>query len=111
MSKNTSMTLGSYFDQFIQRILREGRYKNTNSEYHKNLGVSYPNKDDIQHAKRLGKSAGGAIKLHGLKNNLGFISKFHRWFDWTSGCLAVTDEEIDELYKAVQIGTEIELKP
>ena len=85
--------------------------KNPNSGYHKNLGISYPNKDDIENAKRLGKSAGGGVKIHGLKNKTSFISKFHRWFDWTLGCIAVTDEEIDELYNAVKIGTQIEINP
>lgn len=93
----------------------EGLYfinnKNPNSGYHKNLGISYPNKDDIENAKRLGKPTGGDVKIHGLRNKTGFISKFHRWFDWTLGCIAVTDEEIDELYNAVKIGTEIEIKP
>lgn len=93
----------------------EGRYtindKNPNSGYHKNLGVSYPNKDDIENAKRLGKLAGSDIKIHGLRNRTGIIGKFHRWFDWTLGCIAVTDEEIDELYNAVKIGTPIEINP
>ena len=93
----------------------EGLYyindKNPHSGYHKNLGISYPNKDDIENAKRLGKPTGGDVKIHGLRNKTGFISKFHRWFDWTLGCIAVTDEEIDELYGAVKIGTVIEIKP
>lgn len=93
----------------------EGLYlindKNPNSGYHKNLGISYPDKDDIENAKRLGKSAGGDVKIHGLRNKSSFISKFHRWFDWTLGCIAVTDEEVDELYNAVKIGTEIEIEP
>ena len=85
--------------------------KNPNSFCHKNLGISYPNKDDIANAKRLGKSAGGDIKIHGLFNNSGFISKFHRWIGFTYGCIMVTDEEINELYSAVKIGTRIEIKP
>lgn len=93
----------------------EGLYfindKNPNSGYHKNLGISYPNKDDIENAKRLGKPAGGDVKIHGLRNKTGFIGKFHRWFDWTLGCIAVTDKEIDELYGSVKIGTVIEIKP
>ena len=93
----------------------EGLYfinaKNPNSGYHKNLGISYPDKDDIENAKRLGKPTGGDVKIHGLRNKTIFISKFHRWYDWTLGCIAVTDEEIDELYNAVKIGTQIEIKP
>ena len=93
----------------------EGLYfindKNPNSGYHKNLGISYPNNDDIENAKRLGKPAGGDVKIHGLRNNTGFIGKYHRWYDWTLGCIAVTDEEMDELYDAVKIGTQIEIYP
>ena len=85
--------------------------KNPNSGYYKNLGISYPDKDDIENAKHLGKSAGGDIKIHGIRNKIGFIGKFHRWFDWTLGCIAVTNGEIDELYKAVKIGTRIEIQP
>jgi len=85
--------------------------KNPNSGYYKNLGISYPDKDDIENAIRFGKPAGGDIKIHGIRNRIGFIGKFHRWFDWTLGCIAVTNEEIDELYRAVKIGTLIEIKP
>lgn len=93
----------------------EGLYfindKNPKSGYHKNLGISYPDEDDIENAKRLGKPTGGGIKIHGLRNGTGCIGKFHRWFDWTLGCIAVTDEEIDELYYTVKVGTKIEIKP
>ncbi len=93
----------------------EGEYtindRNANSDYHKNLGVSYPDKNDIASAKGLGVDPGGEIKIHGLKNGLGFIGKFHRALDWTAGCIAVTDEEIDELYDAVENGTPIIIKP
>ena len=84
--------------------------KNPNSGYHKNLGVSYPNEADIAHAKSLGKSPGGDIKIHGIRNGSSFISKFQRWKDWTAGCIAVTNEEVDELYESVKIGTKIEIK-
>ncbi|WP_136668318.1 murein L,D-transpeptidase family protein [Flavobacterium sp. H122] len=85
--------------------------KNPNSGYHKNLGISYPNKEDIENVKSLGLPAGGDVKIHGLRNGVGFIGKFHRWHDWTLGCIAVTDEEIDELYNAVKIDTQIEILP
>jgi len=85
--------------------------KNPNSGYHKNLGVSYPNQQDIAKAKRLNKSPGGDIKIHGIRNHLSFIGKFQRFFDWTNGCMALTNSEIDELYRAVKIGTTIEIKP
>ncbi|CAM3897918.1 L,D-transpeptidase family protein [Flavobacterium branchiophilum] len=93
----------------------EGHYtifdKNPNSGYHKNLGISYPNSKDIQKAKHLGKPVGGAIKIHGIRNHFGLIGKFHRWFDWTLGCVALTNQEVDELYDAVKIGTPIDIMP
>jgi murein L,D-transpeptidase YafK len=85
--------------------------RNPHSGYHKNLGISYPNADDLENARKLGKPAGGAIKIHGLRNGSGMISKLHRWKDWTAGCIAVTNSEIDELYKAVEPNAEIRIFP
>lgn len=85
--------------------------RNPNSAYHKNLGISYPNEADIAHAQSLGKSAGGDIKIHGLKNGMGSIGRLHRQQDWTHGCIAVTNEEMDELYESVEIGATIVLMP
>lgn len=85
--------------------------KNPNSDYHKNLGVSYPNEQDIKFAKAHGKSPGGAIKIHGLPIGWGGLGKYHYLKDWTLGCIAVNNDEIDELYKAVKIGTKIKIKP
>ncbi|WP_417356772.1 L,D-transpeptidase family protein [Flavobacterium sp.] len=85
--------------------------RNPNSAYHKNLGVSYPNKADREFAAKLGKSPGGLIKIHGLRNDRGYIGKFHRWKDWTAGCIAVTNDEIDELYTAVKENAVIEILP
>lgn len=84
--------------------------KNDKSGYHKNLGISYPNSKDLAHAKAIGKSAGD-VKIHALKNGRGFINKFQRWYNWTNGCIALTNSEIDELYANVSIGTKIEINP
>ena len=85
--------------------------KNDKSGYHKNLGVSYPNANDVAHAKALGLSPGGDIKIHGIRNGLGIINKFQRLFNWTNGCIAVTNSEVDELYESVKIGSSIEIQP
>jgi len=85
--------------------------RNPNSSYHKNLGISYPNSEDLKHAEQLGKSAGGDIKIHGIRNGIGSISKLHRWKDWTAGCIAVTNKEIDELYLAVETNAQINIRP
>ena len=77
------------------------------SGYHKNLAVSYPNKNDLINARKKGFSPGGAIKIHGLKNGLGFIGRIQSWRDWTNGCMAVTNDEMDDLFKHVKIATPI----
>jgi murein L,D-transpeptidase YafK len=93
----------------------EGSYiindKNAGSGYHKNLGISYPNQADRSAAKSMNVDPGGDIKIHGLQNGLGFIGKFHRVMNWTAGCIALTDDEVDELYNQVEIGTPIIIMP
>ncbi|MFN5850135.1 MAG: L,D-transpeptidase family protein, partial [Chitinophagales bacterium] len=69
-----------------------------------------PNAEDKAHAKKLGKSAGGDIKIHGTGTELGPLDIFHTWF-YTDGCIRVTNNEMDELYEAVKIGAKIEIKP
>lgn len=85
--------------------------RNKNSNYHKNLGISYPNSQDKAFAEAQGKSAGGLIKIHGLRNGFGDIGRNHLLKDWTHGCIAVTNEEIDELFSSVIHRAEIEIKP
>ncbi|GGH70000.1 murein L,D-transpeptidase YafK [Filimonas zeae] len=93
----------------------EGTYfisaKNPNSGYHKNLGVSYPNQQNLERAKQLGKPAGGDIKIHALRNYTGFIGRFQRCYDWTLGCIALTNAEIDDLYAHTAVGTPIIILP
>ena len=84
--------------------------KNPYSVYHLNLGVSYPNFMDYYNADKYNTSPGGDIKIHGLKNGFCFLGKFHRLFDWTYGCIAVTCGEIEEIYRAMPLGKVIEIK-
>src|SRR5215469_15256181 len=81
----------------------EGHYiidsRNSSSAYHKALHVSYPSADDRMRAAKLGVSPGGAIMIHGLPNGIGRVGAAHRLYDWTLGCIAVTDTEIDEIWK------------
>ena len=83
--------------------------KNAHSIAYKNLGISYPNSKDIYNSK--GKPTGGDIKIHGLMNNLWFIGSLHQLKDWTHGCIAVNNSEMEELFHAVRIGAKIEIKP
>jgi murein L,D-transpeptidase YafK len=93
----------------------EGLYyindKNPNSACHKNLGISYPNAADRTYAAQHGRSPGGDIKIHGIINGQGYIGKAHLLHDWTNGCAAVTDEEIDELYQHTPTGIPILILP
>jgi len=93
----------------------EGLYtidsRNRNSRYHLALHISYPNEKDRWRAKELGVSPGGDIMIHGIKNGVGWVGSLHSWFDWTQGCIAVTDNEIEEIDKLVPNGTVVEIKP
>ena len=75
------------------------------------LHISYPNAADRAQAKRLGVDPGGDILIHGLPNGMGYIGKAHRLWDWTKGCVAVTDEEIEEIFRLVPNGTAVEIRP
>jgi murein L,D-transpeptidase YafK len=81
------------------------------SDYHLALHVSYPEQRDIDRAGAQGLSAGSDIMIHGLPNGRAWIGRFHRRNDWTAGCIALTDFEIEEIYRAVPDGTLIELRP
>ena len=93
----------------------EGIYKidsrNEKSAYHLALHISYPNEKDKKRAKELGVSPGGNIMIHGIKNGLGWVGRFHTLFDWTKGCIAVTNKEMEEIYRLVPNGTIVEIKP
>jgi len=93
----------------------EGNYSidfhKPDSDYHLALHVSYPEQHDIDRAAIQGLSAGSDIMIHGLPNGRGWLGRFHRRSDWTAGCVAVTDFEIEEIYRAVPDGTPIELRP
>jgi murein L,D-transpeptidase YafK len=93
----------------------EGHYiidsRSEHSAYHKAFHVSYPNAEDRKRAAKQGVSPGGAIMIHGLPNGKGWIGPAHRTVDWTLGCVAVTDDEIEEIWKLVPVGTPVEIRP
>jgi L,D-peptidoglycan transpeptidase YkuD (ErfK/YbiS/YcfS/YnhG family) len=93
----------------------EGTYiidsRNSNSDYHLSLRISYPNEKDKKRAKELGVSPGGNIMIHGIKNGFSWLGASHAKADWTNGCIAVTDQEMEEIYKLVPNGTIVEIKP
>lgn len=86
-------------------------HHNPNSAYHLSLGISYPNLQDRENAKKLGVFAGGNIMIHGQPNFMPFFGRMHSLIDWTQGCIAVTNAEIEEIYTAVPDQTPIEIMP
>jgi murein L,D-transpeptidase YafK len=86
-------------------------FRNAHSQFYKSLHISYPNAHDRALARQKGVSPGGDVFLHGLPNGYGAIGAAHRLRDWTDGCVAVTNEEIDEIWKTVPDGTQIEIRP
>jgi murein L,D-transpeptidase YafK len=80
------------------------------SRFHRALHVSYPNDADGERARRLGADPGGDIMIHGIQNCLGWLGPLHRAVDWTDGCFALTDPEVEEIYSAVPDGTPVEIR-
>jgi tetratricopeptide (TPR) repeat protein len=93
----------------------EGTYvidsRNYDSRFHLSLRISYPNDKDKKRAKELGVSPGGDIMIHGIKNGFSGDGDFRTEVDWTKGCIAVTDEEIEEIDKLAPNGTIVEIRP
>ena len=86
-------------------------YKKSDSAYYKAIHISYPNEQDLQKAKEMGVNPGGQIMIHGQRNGFGWLSFIMQWFNWTDGCIAVTNKEMDEIWNAVEVGTPIEIQP
>lgn len=86
----------------------EGHYlidrRNPDSQYHLSLGINYPDESDVAEARALGKDPGGDIFIHGQGKSFTFLIP-----DWTWGCIAVTDDEMEEIYAMVRDGTPISI--
>jgi murein L,D-transpeptidase YafK len=92
----------------------EGHYRivgrNPDSAYHLSLRISYPTPEQAARAQAHGIDPGGDIMIHGIRNGLGWIGPLHRLADWTQGCIAVTDQEIEEVWTLVPDWTTIEIR-
>jgi murein L,D-transpeptidase YafK len=93
----------------------EGRYvldsKNANSTFYRSIHISYPNAKDSAAAKARGASPGGLIMIHGQRNGLGWLAPLAQLFDWTDGCIALKNSDMDAVWNAVDVGTPIEIYP
>lgn len=93
----------------------EGTYtiddKVADSDFYKAIHISYPNFDDLARADALGVDPGGQIMIHGLPNRMSAERVGHPLIDWTLGCIAVSNREMDEIWRLVDVGTPIEIHP
>jgi len=91
----------------------EGKYRisgrNARSAYHLSLRISYPTPAQMGDARRRGVSPGGDIMIHGLPNGRGWMKSAYVGRDWTDGCIAVTDHEIEEIWRLVEDGAAIRI--
>lgn len=92
----------------------EGTYtldwKNEKSIAYRSIHISYPNAKDKAHAKKLGVSAGGNIMIHGQMNGMEKYTQYMQQRNWTDGCIAVTNPEMDEIMHLVKVGTKIKIR-
>jgi murein L,D-transpeptidase YafK len=86
-------------------------YRNPNSSSHRALHISYPGQADVAAARARGVGPGGLVMVHGIRNGFEWLGRLHLALDWTDGCVAVTNREMDEIWRAVPAGTKIVLKP
>lgn len=112
------VSLGSHSGKKQQagdRKTPEGLYvidaKNASSRFHRAFHLSYPNAQDVARASKLGVDPGGDIEIHGQMNSFSWLGPLARHFDWTAGCIALTNAEIDAIWQIVPVGTPVEIKP
>jgi murein L,D-transpeptidase YafK len=86
-------------------------YRKANSSFHRALHISYPSAAEVEAARKGGYPPGGAIMIHGLPNGFGGLGASHRLRDWTLGCIAVTNIEIEEIWRVVPNGAVVEIRP
>jgi murein L,D-transpeptidase YafK len=85
--------------------------RNPRSDFFLSLRISYPNETDVARARAAGEDPGGQIMIHGLRNGFGWLGDRHQRSDWTDGCVAVTNSEMLEIWRLVDLGTPVEIRP
>lgn len=86
-------------------------YKNAGSAFYRSIHISYPNARDREVARKLGVSPGGDIMIHGQPNGWGSYAPITQLFNWTDGCVALSNSDMDVVWDAVEPGTPIEIRP
>jgi murein L,D-transpeptidase YafK len=86
-------------------------FKNPDSAFYKSIRISYPNAADLRRAAAIGVSPGGLIMIHGLPNESTLPPSLVQTFNWTDGCIAVTNPEMELIWQSVEPGTPIDILP
>ncbi len=86
-------------------------YKVAGSRFHKAIHISYPNAEDRERARQLDVDPGNNIMIHGQPNESELPAAEAQLFNWTNGCIGVTNAEMDEIWSLVAVGTPIEIRP
>ena len=86
-------------------------WRNESSQFYRSIHISYPRDDDLAGADRWEVSAGGLIMIHGLPNGRDAAYVGHPGNDWTNGCIAVDNAQMDEIWSLVEDGTTIIIFP
>lgn len=93
----------------------EGRYvldaKNAKSAFYRSIHISYPNAQDVASAKARGVKPGGQIMIHGQKNGFGWLAPVTQRFNWTDGCVGLSNNDMDAVWSAVDVGTAVQIYP
>ena len=93
----------------------EGRYildaKNGKSTFYRSIHISYPNAQDVASARARGVQPGGQIMIHGQRNGLGWLAPVAQWFNWTDGCVGLSNKDMDAVWGAVDVGTAVQIYP
>ena len=114
------------------QLVPEGQYildeKNPNSKYHRSIHISYPNDEDRERARETGVDPGGSVFIHGVPNSKSKIvewllnrlvkikdhtksKKLEKLLDWTKGCIAVSNQEAEEIFDNISTPTPITIYP
>src|SRR5690554_1533739 len=86
-------------------------WRNPESDFYKSIHISYPSPRDRELAEAWGLNPGGSIMIHGLPNEAGDLAFAYAGLDWTEGCIAVNNEDMDEIWTLVPDGTPIRIHP
>ncbi len=86
-------------------------YKKSDSAFHHAIHISYPNHTDMISAAARGVKPGGQVMIHGQKNGLDWFESISQHFDWTNGCVALSNKDMDIVWALVKEGTKIEISP